>query len=42
MLFYSLVFVVVEFCDVWVQVVTVGVVGGSDLIKISEQLGSTG
>jgi len=37
-----LVFVVVEFCDVWVQVVTVGVVGGSDLIKISEQLGSTG
>lgn len=24
------------------QVVTVGVVGGSDLIKISEQLGNTG
>jgi len=33
---------VVEFCVVWVQVVTVGVVGGSDLVKISEQLGDTG
>jgi len=26
----------------WLQVVTVGVVGGSDLSKISEQLGKTG
>ena len=28
--------------NVRVQVVTVGVVGGSDLIKISEQLGNSG
>ena len=31
-----------EFSDTIVQVVTVGVVGGSDLSKISEQLGKTG
>lgn len=29
-----------SFCAL--QVVTVGVVGGSDLVKISEQLGNTG
>ena len=26
----------------WLQVITVGVVGGSDLVKISEQLGESG
>ena len=29
-------------CIVGLQVVTVGVVGGSDLVKITEQLGKTG
>lgn len=30
------------YCFVYLQAVTIGVVGGSDLVKISEQLGQTG
>lgn len=32
----------VSFTMISLQVVTIGVVGGSDFVKISEQLGSSG